>query len=572
MSPSATVISGDGEKTVALAADASLLESLQSAGIALPAVCGGRGVCLKCAVQFVSGAPEPCAADRLRFSEGQLDEGFRLACKSCPADGAEIRIPDESGLAAVNSFELDGSAADSLCARVAPLARTSQSFASQACGGGPVPLGLLEQCSELAESRGGTAYVYEYKGRAARVSATPRDCYAIGVDIGTTTIGFVLLALGDGRAVDSLSAVNGQRSFGADVISRIQRANGGDLPLLAGSARRQVREGAAELCRRNSVEPGDVLRIAIAANTTMLHLLLGLSCAAIGQYPFTPVGIAPVSFRYSEAFEGPFSCNVDILPCVSAYIGADIVAGALFSGIHRSERPAILLDIGTNGEMALAADGRLVCAATAAGPAFEGGNILWGTGSVPGAISSAVCEGGRFKVGTIGGQPPIGICGSGVVDIAYEALKSGLISANGRFCGGHSATGIALAKAPDGQDIVFCQKDVRELQLGKSAIRSGLDSLLNHAGMGYGEIGALFIAGGFGSRLRLASGVGIGMIPEALAPKVALIGNSSLGGVAKYLLESGSEGELDRIIGMSSEFDLPGDGYFNKAFIENIDF
>jgi uncharacterized 2Fe-2S/4Fe-4S cluster protein (DUF4445 family) len=310
----------------------------------------------------------------------------------------------------------------------------------------------------------------------------------------------------------------------------------------------------------------------------MLHLLLNLSCACIGQSPFTPVTLDFVSCNYREIFEGDFSCEVVILPGISTYVGADITAGLLFAEVYKATAPLLFMDIGTNGEMALAADGKILCTATAAGPAFEGGNIRWGTGSVPGAISKVKYRasgkplGGQFDSKTIDNRPPVGICGSAVVDIVYEGLQNGLIQSTGAFNKSRVNTELFIAKHEDGQDITFIQKDVRELQLAKSAIHSGIDALLHHTGLGYADIETLFIAGGFGHNLDFESGAGIGLIPRELAPKVSLIGNSSLGGTVRFLLDRNTEAILANIAEASEEYSLPEDKYFNELFIDNIEF
>jgi uncharacterized 2Fe-2S/4Fe-4S cluster protein (DUF4445 family) len=253
-------------------------------------------------------------------------------------------------------------------------------------------------------------------------------------------------------------------------------------------------------------------------------------------------------------------------------VGADITAGIFFTGMHKRTDPVLLMDIGTNGEMALMVSGKLLCTATAAGPAFEGGNIQWGTGSIPGAISQVAWRDGKFEIKTIGDHPPAGICGSGVVDAVYEGLKSGHIESSGRFNTIVPKSGIFLAKTPDGQEINFCQKDVRELQLAKSAVRSGVDALIRHAGLSYDDIKTLYIAGGFGYNLNFTSGVGIGLIPGELHDKVQLIGNSALGGAVRYLTDRQGEEAINDIVGMAGEYSLPEDSYFNKMFVENIAF
>jgi uncharacterized 2Fe-2S/4Fe-4S cluster protein (DUF4445 family) len=299
---------------------------------------------------------------------------------------------------------------------------------------------------------------------------------------------------------------------------------------------------------------------------------MGLSCATLGQHPFTPVTLDFVSCAYPELFEGGLSCEVVTLPGISTYVGADITAGIFFTEMHRSAEPTLLMDIGTNGEMALMASGQLLCTATAAGPAFEGGNIQWGTGSIPGAISQVAWRDGQFAIKTIGDRPPAGICGSGVVDTVYEGLKSGFIQPNGKFNTTVPEGGIFLAKAADGQDINFCQKDIRELQLAKSAIRSGLDALINHVGLSYDDVRTLYIAGGFGFNLNFNSGAGIGLIPKELHSKIKLIGNSSLGGAVRYLTDRNGGESINAILGMAGEYSLPKDARFNEMFLDNIGF
>jgi uncharacterized 2Fe-2S/4Fe-4S cluster protein (DUF4445 family) len=435
-------------------------------------------------------------------------------------------------------------------------------FAAPAGGGTGLPAKLPPETFSL----------YRDKGKILHISEGGKPLFAIAIDIGTTTLALALVDLRTGRITGRLSVVNRQREFGGDVISRIQRANTGDLPVLSNCIRAQISGGIADLCREAGTEPQAVCKVAITGNTTMLHLLLKLSCRTLGQTPFTPVSLDMVSLRYREIFEGELSCETVVLPGISTYVGADITAGILFAEIDKSPDPVVLMDIGTNGEMALAFGGKILCTATAAGPAFEGGNIQWGTGSVPGAISRVRFRDGKFEISTIDDQPPVGICGSGVVDTVYQGLKHHYILPNGRFNKELGVHEIFLAKSPEGRDILFCQKDVRELQLGKSAIRSGLDALLNHTGLGYDDIKTLYIAGGFGFNLNIESGAGIGLIPEALRPRVSLIGNSALGGAVKYLLNPDNEEYLRQIADQAEEFNLPEDKYFNKNFISNIDF
>jgi uncharacterized 2Fe-2S/4Fe-4S cluster protein (DUF4445 family) len=259
------------------------------------------------------------------------------------------------------------------------------------------------------------------------------------------------------------------------------------------------------------------------------------------------------------------------LPGISTYVGADIVADIFFSGLYQTSENTLLVDIGTNGEMALFTAGHMLCTATAAGPAFEGGNIHWGTGGVPGAIAKARYQNGGWALETIGGYPATGICGSGIVDIVYAGLKNALILPSGRFNQREHllANELVLAKAPNGRDITFHQKDVREVQLAKSAIRSGIDALLHHANLTYDTIDTLYLAGGFAYHLNPESAGGIGLLPPELLPKLKQLGNGALAGALMYALNPAAE-TLKSIVAMSETYPLSEDPYFNTLFVENL--
>ncbi|MDR3160966.1 MAG: ASKHA domain-containing protein [Spirochaetaceae bacterium] len=577
-----TVLAEGKEQTIEARGDTNLLVQLQAAGLYLPAICGGRGSCGKCKVRILSGSPEITPLDKAYFSEEAIQGGCRLACAAFPREALTLSVPEagEGNFAILNSFKAGAVAVDTIRAEPQAVEKSGESFARRiSAASRRLSLRGLRQIAKLADMSAGAGseavlnpYVYRDRGKVVYISREKRDLFAVALDIGTTTIAMALVNLQTGQIPGRLSVINRQREFGADVISRIQRANAGDLDALSRRVRAQISEGVAALCRDHGVGPEEVCKAAIAGNTTMVHLLLNLSCNTLGQYPFTPVTLDAVTFHYNELFEGGPACETTVLPGISTYVGADIAAGLLFSELHKTDAPVLFMDIGTNGEMALALPGKITCTATAAGPAFEGGTMRWGTGSVPGAISRVRYRDGRFEVSTIDDRLPTGICGSGVVDAVYQALKHNLVLKHGGFNRELGITGLTLAKNADGEDIQVFQKDIRELQLAKSAICSGVDALLHQAALRYEDIKTLYIAGGFGYNLDFESGAGIGLIPQALAPKVALIGNSALGGAVKYLLDSDSPAALDRILDLSEEFNLAEDKFFQKIFIENINF
>jgi uncharacterized 2Fe-2S/4Fe-4S cluster protein (DUF4445 family) len=520
---------GDISRCVALDPHDTLLAALQANGFPLPAVCGGRGTCGKCKVRVVSGGWEPVAADAAYFSREELDAGWRLSCVIRPSrcGDAVIAVPDagEHAIATVDDFDWT----------TIPV---------------PPPGQVHDNNNEENDPP-----------------------YGIAIDIGTTTIAMRLVNLWTGTPAGRRTAVNRQREWGADVLSRIQKANEGGLFLLSQSIRAQIAEGIRALCAEAAVTPKALAKITVAANTTMVHLLLGLSCATLGVVPFTPVTLGPVTTPCNTLFDVDSPAEVTVLPGVSTYVGADIVAGVFFTGMYRKAEPSLLLDIGTNGEMALCADGTIVVAATAAGPAFEGGNIRWGTGSVPGAISRLRYENGAWTATTIENRPPVGICGTGLISAVWQGLQHGFIEPGGNFnLDRVPDKALILAQNTDGGNITLEQKDIRELQLAKSAVYSGIDTLLRHAGIDATAIGTLYVAGGFGHNIDYESATGIGLIPRSLHPKIRLIGNSALAGAVRHLLDPRSPAEFARIIALSTEYNLSGDRRFNEAFIENVVF
>lgn len=455
----------------------SVLEALQAQGEYILAPCGGNGTCGKCRVRFLQGtAPAPSEADRKSLSEQEIKDGVRLACTAPAVKDAvvELLAKDESDMEAAAAFLLD------------------------------------------TEGQGGE----ETTNSGAVVAA---------VDIGTTTIAMSAVDTVSGKILGTVTGINHQRSWGADVISRMEASNQGKGDLL----RRSILSDL-DLLRKELGLPGDVPMV-ISGNTTMEHLLQGLPCRTLGVSPYTPVDISlhtyPYSFESAEetadAASNPESPSgvMTILPGISTFVGADIVSGIVACGMDRSEEICILVDLGTNGEMAIGNRDRIVSASTAAGPAFEGGNISCGVAGIPGAVSSVEITDGQAAVQTIGGKPPVGLCGTGVLEAVYELLKEELIDETGLLDDDYFEDGFPVAEG-----IVFTGKDVREVQLAKSAVRAGLEVLLQVYGADYDRIGKLYIAGGFGQKINLEKAVGIGLLPEELLDRMIPVGNSSLAG------------------------------------------
>jgi uncharacterized 2Fe-2S/4Fe-4S cluster protein (DUF4445 family) len=311
----------------------------------------------------------------------------------------------------------------------------------------------------------------------------------------------------------------------------------------------------------------------IAGNTTMGHLFCGFPCDSLGVAPYTPVDISTIRRSAREIFGWEESgAEVILLPGISTYVGADITAGMYVTGMHESEEVSLLVDLGTNGEMAIGNKDRFMVTSTAAGPAFEGGNISRGVAGVPGAICHVHFEGDNIHTETIGGKTPVGLCGTGVIETVFELQKNGWIDETGLLEEDYFDDGVSLAKDANGEDIVFLQQDVREIQLAKSAVRAGLECLLLKFGVTYEEISHVYIAGGFGYKMDLSKAAGIGMLPKELLPKMQAVGNSSLGGAMAGLLGAQAVEEMEQIVAKSEEVSLAMSKEFNDFYMDYMMF
>ncbi|MCR5665288.1 MAG: ASKHA domain-containing protein [Eubacterium sp.] len=491
----------------------SILDAFQNQGIYISAACGGTGKCGKCGVKILKGDIPVQEADRRFFSEEEIKEGMRLSCLAKAIGDLEVEIVTDTE----EEFEI------------------------------------------IAE--GGQAGVEGDMG--------------IAIDIGTTTIAVSLVRMSDYQVVDTVATVNHQRSFGGDVISRIQAANEGDLENLSKAVRKDLYESIVKVCEKHACPVKELKLITIAGNTTMGHLLMGFSCETLGVSPFTPVDISAIETDAVEMF-GAFGMtepvSIKLVPGITTYVGADIVAGMLETGFDQKQEVSVLIDLGTNGEMGIGNKDKIMVTSTAAGPAFEGGNISCGVGGIPGAISGVTIDGEQVSVTTIGDAKPLGICGTGVVETVYELVKEELVDEAGGLEEDYFDDGFKLADDKDGNPITFTQKDVREIQLAKSAIRAGMETLIKRYGVGFDEISKVYLAGGFGYKMDVAKAVGIGMFPEELLPKIEAIGNSSLKGAIDYMDEKDNQARAQKIVDLSEEISLATDKTFNDLYMEYMYF
>lgn len=408
--------------------------------------------------------------------------------------------------------------------------------------------------------------------------------YGIACDVGTTTVVCHLMDLSTGRTLATVGEGNAQRPYGGDVIARIKASMEGRRPALTAAIIGQLSRMIEALCRSAGVKPDHIRRMAIAANTTMLHLLTGLSPDGIGQAPFTTQSLFGDEWD-ARTLSLPFSGPVYLLPAVSGYVGGDITADLLAVGMDRATAPVLLIDVGTNGEMALGCGNQFICCSTAAGPAFEGAQIHCGMTAAPGAISAVEYRDGQVVCSVIGSGEAVGLCGSGLIDAMAVMLTLGAVDETGRMYDAEEDEDeipdaarpylFLLDDSPAfrlSPRVCVTQADVRKLQLGKGAIAAGVRVLMRAYGARFEDIGGLLLAGGFGSFIRPESAARIGLIPAELLPVTRAVGNTAARGAQLALLSQSARETLTVLQREMNYYELSGLPAFNEAYMEAMMF
>jgi len=395
---------------------------------------------------------------------------------------------------------------------------------------------------------------------------------SVAIDIGTTTVSARLIDADNCLTLDTISELNDQRIFGADIMSRINAAMNGKTNELFSLINRQTGRIISSFKSRFNLS--SIEKLTVSGNTTMLHFFINTDPSSMGRVPFTPVFLEEKEIK-GESLSLPVE-NISLLPSIAAFIGADITAALDSLDITNITGTSLLIDIGTNGEMALYDKGTIFCCSTAAGPAFEGAEISCGLGGVKGAISAVdfsrkdltqrrkdVKEDSNFeiKLTTIGNVPPRGICGSGLIDAVALMLKKGIIDETGRLTGNgfNLTSGISITAA-----------DVRQFQLAKSAILSGIKILCKNAGLNTTEVKNVFIAGGLGFFINKQNAVSAGIFPQEFLDSIKVCGNLSLQGSTEYLTKNGFPARCRNIVKQCSIIDIASDPSFMDEFAENM--
>ena len=392
--------------------------------------------------------------------------------------------------------------------------------------------------------------------------------FGIALDVGTTTLAACLVDLKTGEVIRKTSCLNPQGVLGADVLSRIRACQDGKLQVLQKLILNKTAKILEELAMGQEIK-----ELVVSANTTMLHLFLGVNPESIGVAPFTPV-FTETRYCTGKQLGLPVE-KVRLLPSASGYIGSDITAGVLACDIFQKGNSTLFVDIGTNGEIVLCNQGNLYATSTAAGPALEGACIECGLGGVEGAIDRVHMCNGELIFTTIGSVEAKGICGSGLIDLVAILLAEKLIDENGTWNEENDSN--LAAKLKDEKfyltdSVYVSQKDIRQFQLAKAAIMAGIETLLYESGVVIDSVETLYIAGGLGFYLNIENAGCVGLLPNVLLPKVKLVGNTSLQGAILCLLKQVYQECIENISKNTNVIELSCSKYFRDAYIDHISF
>ena len=575
----------------------TLLDTARRAGVRIASVCGGRGLCKSCVIQVVEGpVGPPSPQDTEFFSPEELAQNWRRACQTMACDNCRVEV---SARARAVPMRTEVESEDvwvrpDPAVRLYPVKVQSPSLEYPAADDHRLLAALQERwpgtCSRidlevlrhlpsgLRALRGQVVAMVRF-GEIIGVSPPEKGPLpGLAIDIGTTNLGVLLVDLRNGRTLASRALENPQTSHGADVITRIGKARSSPerQEQLHGMVVAGINDAARELCESQSLSPEQIADIVVVGNTVMHHLLLKLPVEYLGAVPFVAAATSAIDVKARDiGIKAAPGASVHAIANIAGFVGGDHTAMLLAVGIDHEEKTVVALDIGTNTEISLTHKGRLLTISCPSGPALEGGHIRCGMRSARGAIESVEISGDRLRIRTIGNAPPVGICGSGVLDTTAQLYRAGILSRTGRMSRQHSRVRIrdrqpefvlANEQEAEGAAIVFSQRDVRAVQLAKGAIRAGIQVLLEEAGLHEDEIDQVIIAGAFGNYLDVASAVGIGMLPNLSLDRFAQVGNAAGIGAKLALVSYPHRATAQSLAARSQYIELAGSPGFNRAF------
>ncbi len=597
-------------KTIEIPRERLLLEAAREADVHINASCNGKGSCGKCKIIVDSEdiKTEPTALLSVREKE----KHYVLACQTRVLGNVTARIPDEAiertlkvaGMGEQATTRLKGLVKDiqpmlvdipleleppTLDDSVSDLDRLNRGLKKSGCciADFTVGINVIRQLSAAMRNKKWkvTASVIRNNGTSSIVAVTPGNGKAtslgLAIDVGTTSIVVYLVNMMDGSILAATSGHNQQAACGDDVINRIVCAEKDGVAKLSRMALSTINNLISEALAAANADKNQIKNVVISGNTTMTHLLLKIEPKYIRREPYIPtISEFPILKANNIGIKANPVAAVFILPAPASYVGGDIVSGLLFAGFHRTDLMTLFIDIGTNGEIVLGNQEWLMTASCSAGPAFEGGGIRWGMRAEEGAIDKISIDPETFEpvFSTIGNAPPRGICGSGMIDLISEMMRTGVIGQNGKFKidsshprmkldGEDLAYILAFAdQTPMEEDIVFTEIDIHSLILSKGAVFSGLMVLLKQSGLDFSSIDQILISGGFGRYLNIDKAITIGLLPDIDRDKFKYLGNSSIAGAYMALLSDVYRNEARKISQNMTYIDFSSNSQFMDEF------
>lgn len=582
-------------KSIITESEDSLLTILTAHGVFMEGPCGGRGSCGKCKIKHIGGELPPLGEDEKKIlSEQEQVEGVRLACFLYPKSDLQIDLVDQEKNHQVlkDGYVPDYHRNPAIWKRVVEIPTPTlqeqtayEDLFKRELGIDDIDFSILRRLK--MESGIFTAVYHMDQLIGIEPGDTSLSCYGAAVDIGTTTVVVSVFDLKTGEEIGSEADINPQKSYGQDVLTRIsyiQETGEQGIQNLQNAIVDSLNGMIHTVCIRKRIDPSRIYEMSVAANCTMMHMLLGVEPLSIGKAPFAPIFVEQKNIpacAVGLVGMSPFA-RLNCLPAVSAYIGADIVAGAYVADLHHTKQRVLFIDIGTNGEIVLSDGGKLVSCSCAAGPALEGMNISSGMRAADGAIEEMEISESGSKLEVIGGGKPLGLCGSGILAAIRELLKNRLINQNGMIVKPDSlaesdfrfrylevtGTKRSIRIAEGAQKILITQGDIRQVQLAKSAILSGFIALVNKMGIRMADLDKVIVAGQFGAHLPAQSLVGTGILPAETQDKITYIGNSAKTGAYLALMSLEARKEMEQLAKEIDYMELSVIEGYEKLFVE----
>jgi uncharacterized 2Fe-2S/4Fe-4S cluster protein (DUF4445 family) len=586
-------------------ADQSLLDCARQLGVDLANLCGGAGTCGRCKVQVLDGrVSELTPKERESLTPQELAEGYRLACRTIPLSDCKICVPPES-LTAPQRTQVEGLAITvspeppvrAYSVHVPPPSLKDEDKAEDLRADDQRLVEALAQQHQVNASCTDVEVLRDLSPRLrdadwqASVAVRDREVVALlapstrplglAVDLGTTKLAAYLVDMESGQTLAAQGTMNPQIAYGEDLVARMTYATKSPTAAaqLQGLVAQALNQLAAEMCAQVDADPAEIIEAVVVGNTAMHHLFLQLPVRQLARAPYVPAVATALDVKARDAgLRIAPGAYVHLLPNIAGFVGADHVAMLLATEIAQAEGVVLALDIGTNTEVCLVSHGTMTSVSCASGPAFEGAHIKHGMRAANGAIESLRLAGDRIEYKTIGSAPPVGLCGSGILDSLAQLYQAGVVEARGRMSDHHLGVRVSDGEREfvlvseeerDGQPaITFTQQDVRELQLAKGAMRTGIQVLLEANNLSAEDIDHVIIAGAFGTYIDVANAVTIGMLPSLSLDRFRQVGNAAGTGARLALISRSKRTEAQTIASRVGYIELAAAPRFARTFAQ----